>query len=217
MRTLVVVAASGLAREALAVEGVAAAYDRVAVVDDDPARWGTEVSGHPVLVGGLERLSELPDSRVLVCAGSGRARRAIVTRLLALGVGPHRFATVRHPSVEVPDGCTVGHGSILLTHVSLTCDVRIGRHVVVMPGVTLTHDDTVGDFATLCAGVSLGGRVTVGEAAYLGMNACVREGTTIGRAATLGMGAALLSDLPDCEAWVGVPARKVADRLRLRA
>jgi sugar O-acyltransferase (sialic acid O-acetyltransferase NeuD family) len=209
MRTLALVAASGLAREVLAVPGVVEAFDRVVVVDDDPRRWGDDLVGHVVVPGGLQRVTNLGECGVVVCAGAGRARRAIVARLAGLGIGADRYITVRHPSADVPPGCTVGHGSILLSHVALTCDVRVGSHVVAMPGVTLTHDDVVADFATLCAGVSLGGHVTVGEAAYLGMNASVREHTTVGRETTLGMGAALLTDLPDHETWVGVPARPV--------
>jgi sugar O-acyltransferase (sialic acid O-acetyltransferase NeuD family) len=215
MTGLALVAASGLAREVLAVEAALAPYDEIVVVDDDPIRWGTELAGHPVLVGGIERLAGLPHHRVVVCAGSGRARRAIVARLASAGVGPQRFATVRHPSVEVPAGCAVGHGSILLANVTLTCDVRIGRHVVAMPGVTLTHDDVVADYATLCAGVSLGGGVVVGEAAYLGMNASVRQGVVVGPEATLGMGAALVAPLPAGETWVGVPARPAEQPARV--
>ncbi len=209
MRTLAVVAASGLAREVLAVQGVVESYDRVVVVDDDPGRWGGHLGAHPVLRGGLELLPSLEECQVLVCAGSGRARRSIVGRLGDLGIGPRRFASVRHPSVDLPTGCSVGHGSILLAHVSLTADVRVGSHVVAMPGVTLTHDDVVEDFATLCAGVSLGGEVRVREAAYLGMNSSVRERVVVGRQATLGMGAALLRDLPDDETWAGVPASRI--------
>ena len=214
MKTLALVAASGLAREALAVPGVLDHYDRVAVLDDDPERWGSELAGHPILVGGLQRVTDLGDCRLLVCAGSGRARRALVLRLLDLGIGGHRYATIRHPSVDVPAGCMLGEGSILLANVALTADVTVGRHVVAMPGVTLTHDDVVEDYATLCAGVSLGGEVTVREAAYLGMNSSVRERTTVGREAVLGMGAALVEDLPDRATWVGVPARAAA---RLKA
>jgi len=207
MRLLAVVAASGLAREALAVPGVLDQHDRVAVLDDDPQRWGGDLAGHPILVGGLDRVTDLGECRVLVCTGSGRSRRSIVLRLLELGIGPHRYATVRHPSVEIPDSCSVGSGSIVLANVSLTVDVRIGHHVVVMPGTTLTHDDVVEDFATLRAGVSLGGGVTVREAAYLGMNSAVRERTVVGRDAVLQTGAVLLEDLPDRETWTGVPAR----------
>lgn len=212
MTTLALIAASGLAREVLAVPDVLDHYDEVAVLDDDPIRWGGELGGHPILVGGIDRVVDLDRARVLVCAGSGRTRRAIVARLLDLGIGPHMFASVRHPTVDVTHGSSVGHGSILLAGVTLTCDVRVGRHVVVMPSVTLTHDDVVEDFATLCAGVSLGGGVQVRESAYVGMNASVREGTTLGVGSTLGMGSVLLQDLPAGQTWAGVPATPISTR-----
>jgi sugar O-acyltransferase (sialic acid O-acetyltransferase NeuD family) len=206
---LMLVAASGLAREVLASERALGRFAGISVVDDNPALWGASLDGEQI-IGGLELVTEHPDHLLLVCAGRGSARRAIVERLGGLGVGAHRYVTSVHPRVEVPTGCTVGRGSILLEGVVLTTSVRIGTHVVVMPHVTLTHDDLVEDYATLCAGVSLGGAVRVGPAAYLGMNASVREGVTIGADGTLGMGAALLQELPPGQAWVGVPARPMA-------
>jgi sugar O-acyltransferase (sialic acid O-acetyltransferase NeuD family) len=205
--TLVLLAASGLAREVLAVPGVREGYDEIVLLDDARSRWGELVGGHPVLEGGLDRAGDHAEARFLICAGAGTTRRAIAVRLLGLGLRWLRFATVLHPTVQVPSGCTVGEGSILLAHTTLTCDVTLGRHVVAMPGVTLTHDDVVDDFATLCAGVSLGGEVRVREAAYVGMNACVRERVEVGPGATLGMGSVLLRDLPAGETWVGAPAR----------
>jgi sugar O-acyltransferase (sialic acid O-acetyltransferase NeuD family) len=208
MTELVLVAASGLAREVLAVERALGRYTGFLFLDDDPHTWGSRISGAPV-VGGLDRLRELTDHDVVVCAGRGEGRRALVERVRALGVSDERFARVRHTSVDVPEGCPVGVGSILLAQVAITGDVSVGRHVVAMPHATLTHDVDVADFATLCAGVSLGGGVRVGEAAYLGMNAAVRERVSVGAGAMLGMGAVLLRDLPDHETWVGVPARPV--------
>ena len=205
-RPLVLVGAGGLAREVLAVARRHGPYEVVGVLDDDPAARGRDVGGVPVL-GGLRALAGLPDAAVLACVGHGRARAGLVTRLAAAGVGPDRWATVVHPSVEVPDGCTVGAGSVLLAGVVLTADVRVGRHVVLMPHVTLTHDDEVRDAATLAAGATLGGRVRVGPRAYLGMRSAVRERVRVGAGATLGMGAVLLTDLPDDETWAGVPAR----------
>jgi UDP-3-O-[3-hydroxymyristoyl] glucosamine N-acyltransferase len=78
-----------------------------------------------------------------------------------------------------------------------------------MPGVTFTHDDEVADFSTFAAGVSLGGSVRIGRAAYLGMNSSVRQRTSVGAYATIGMGAAVLSNVPDGETWIGVPAHAI--------
>jgi sugar O-acyltransferase (sialic acid O-acetyltransferase NeuD family) len=206
MSGLILVAASGLAREVLAVVGTTGSHDQILIVDDDPALAGTHVDGVEV-VGGLDAVRRHPNHLLLVCAGRGVVRRALVSRLSELGVGPDRYATVIHPGIDAPDGCTVGAGSILLAQVAMTAHVSVGRHAVLMPNVTLTHDDVVDDYATLCAGVSLGGSVRVGEAAYVGMNASVREGLTIGSEAVLGMGAALVADLPPRSTWTGVPAR----------
>jgi len=207
---LLLVAASGLAREVLAMVRAHGLYDVVGILDDSSELHGTEIDGVRVL-GGVEVAATRPFAALLVCVGRGRAREAVVRRLADVGIGRERFATVVHPGIEVTDGSRVGAGTILLAGVVLTTAVDVGDHVVVMPNVTLTHDDTIEDYATLCAGVSLGGFVTVGAGAYVGMNAVVRERVRVGSGATLGMGAALLTDLPDDETWVGVPARKLGD------
>ncbi len=208
MTGLLLVAASGLAREVLATLRAGGEPSKVWVLDDDDACWGSSLDGVPIL-GGLEDCQQFDSASFVVCAGKGRTRKSIVERLSGLGVGEDRYGRVVHPSVDVPPGCSVGAGSILLAGVVLTADVTIGRHVVVMPHVTLTHDDLIEDYATICAGVSLGGSVRVGTGAYLGMNASVRERAVVGAGSTLGMAAALLTDLPAEETWIGVPAQPV--------
>lgn len=213
MDHLIIVGAGGLAREVAEAVHAGRRYRIAGLVDDDVTLHGTTVAGRPVL-GGIDEVYWDRSSYVVVCAGQGRTRRRLVQQLSAHDVGLSRFATVVHPSVDVPPSCFVGVGSVLLAQVALTADARIGRHVVAMPQATLTHDDTVGDFATLCAGVSLAGGVTVGDAAYLGANASVRQNLRVGAGSTLGMGAALLQDLPDGQTWAGVPARPLAHTSR---
>ena len=208
MADLILIAASGLAREVLATVRDSGQFDVVGILDDDPARAGTTVDGSHVL-GPVSHVLNYPDSKAVVCVGAGSGRAGIVARLAGLGFPDRRYATVVDASVRIPEGCLIGHGNILLGHVTLTAGVTIGNHVVVMPGVTLTHDDAVEDFATFAAGVSLGGGVRVGQAAYLGMNSSVRERTVIGAGATVGMGAVVLADVPAGETWAGVPARAI--------
>jgi sugar O-acyltransferase (sialic acid O-acetyltransferase NeuD family) len=206
MNELLLIAASGLAREALAAVRQSGRFDVIGILDDDVSKTGAIVDGVRIL-GPASAAPHYPDAGLVVCVGAGAGRARIVDRLAALGVPDSRYATVVDPSVRIPDGCSIGHGSVLLGHVTLTAGVALGAHVVVMPGVTLTHDDVVEDFATFAAGVSLGGGVSIGRGAYLGMNASVREGASVGAGATIGMGAAVLADVPNGETWVGVPAR----------
>lgn len=204
---LVLIAATGLAREVLATVRGSGRYDVVGFLDDEMAR--TDVDGAPVL-GTVDDSVHYPHAFFLVCLDSGRSREAVVERLSALGIGSSSYATVVDPSVRIPEGCRIGRGSILLQNVTLTASVTLGSHVVAMPGVTFTHDVVVADFATFSAGTTLGGGVRIGRAAHLGMNSSVRERTSIGSYATVGMGAAVLNDVPDGETWMGVPAHAVA-------
>jgi sugar O-acyltransferase (sialic acid O-acetyltransferase NeuD family) len=215
-RELIIVGAGGLGREAVAAvraANAAAAAPPFALrgfLDDDPALSGTEVDGVPVLGPvDAEHLAALPDALVVVCTGSATdrfSRRRIVARL---GLPAERYATVVHPSAILPDGCTLGPGSIVLASVVATTGVQIGAHVVVMPTAVFTHDDAVGSFVTFGTGTKLAGRVAVGDGAYLGAGALVREGCAIGSWSVVGMGAVVLDGVPMGEAWVGNPARRL--------
>ncbi|WP_037365166.1 NeuD/PglB/VioB family sugar acetyltransferase [Nakamurella lactea] len=208
LEPVVLIAAGGLARETLAAIRAAGELDPIGLFDDNVELHNSEVGGVRVLGSSWEAAGGI-DARVVVCAGSGIARAAIVERLNGRGVGGDRYATVVHPSATIGTGCTTGSGSILLANVVLTCDVAVGEHVVAMPNVTLTHDVVVDDFVTLCAGVSIGGAVRLGRGTYLGMNSSVRQGVRVGDRSTLGMGSVLLTDLPAGQTWVGVPSHPI--------
>lgn len=203
--TVVLVAAGGLAREALAAVRASGELRVIGMVDDDPSLAGSRIDGVEIL-GGLDAVDALTDCGYLICAGAGRTRAVIAGRLAERGVGPERFATVVHPTASIPSGTVVGVGSIVLAGVVVTANAALGDHLVAMPHAVITHDADIGDFVTLCANVSLGGGVTLGPRAYLGMGASVRQGVRIGADATLGMGSVLLTDLPAGEIWAGVPA-----------
>ncbi|BCW56626.1 hypothetical protein StoSoilB19_40000 [Arthrobacter sp. StoSoilB19] len=169
---------------------------------------GVTVDGAPVL-GSIDDAVNYMHAFLLVCIASSREREAVVSHLGTLGIGESRYASAVDPSVQYPEGCRVGRGSILLRNVTLTAAVSLGSHVVAMPSVTFSYDDDVSDFATFAAGVSLGGGARIGKGAYLGLNSSVRERTSVGDYATIGMGAAVLSNVPDGETWVGVPAHQI--------
>jgi len=211
-RELLIVGAGGFGRETVeavrALNAVSARWRLAGYLDDDPARHGTMIEGIPVL-GGIEKLGDMPDASVVVCTGrpgNYRSRPAIVERL---GLPSERYATIIHPSASVRVGSRSGPGTVLLAQTALTTAITIGSHVAVMPHVVLTHDDVIDDFATMASGVCLGGNVRVGPCAYVGAGALVRENCSIGSGALVGMGAIVTRDIPDDEVWAGVPARYI--------
>ena len=144
MSELLLISASGLAREVLASVRSSGRYDVVGFLDDNEELSEIEVDGAPVL-GTIDDAIRYAHAFLLVCVDSGGPRQAVVERLSAMGIGNNRFATVIDPTVRVPEGCRIGRGSILLQNVTLTASVTLGAHVVARPGVTFTHDDVVAD------------------------------------------------------------------------
>ncbi|TFC19823.1 acetyltransferase [Cryobacterium algoritolerans] len=208
MKDLLLLGASGLAREVLADLGDS--YRVVGILDDDSARHGERLAGIPIL-GDVDRAA-LYEADLIVCIGSGQGRRRLVDRLTGLGIGGDRYATFISSAAHVPPGNQVGVGSILMAGVVLTANVSVGRHVVIMPNATLTHDNVVNDFVTIASGVALGGSVVLGAACYIGMNASVRQNLEVGGGATVGMGAVVLENIPVGETWFNVPARPLSRR-----
>ncbi|MBM7770574.1 sugar O-acyltransferase (sialic acid O-acetyltransferase NeuD family) [Actinokineospora baliensis] len=204
---LLLVGAGGLAREVLAAaRALPSEFKTIGMLDDNPAQHGSDVDGVPVL-GPSDLVHEHTDALVLVCVASpGKpAGRANVVRRLDLPA--ERYATLVHPAASVAPGVELGEGTVLLAGTVITAPQRVGAHVLAMPHVLFTHDDSVADFVTCAGRATLAGAVTVAESAYLGAGSLVRQGIRIGARAVLGMGAVVLSDVPDDQTWVGVPAK----------
>jgi sugar O-acyltransferase (sialic acid O-acetyltransferase NeuD family) len=216
MAKLAIIAGTGLAREVLALESSSGRYDEAVILDDNPEMWGEDIHGARV-VGpvGLAAQPEIGD--LVVCVENGNRRREIVERLAARGVMAERYATVLHPSVDLPVTCSVGAGSILMAGVVLTSDVQIHRHVVVGPNAVLSHATLVRDYARIGGGAALGARARLGEASYVGMNATVADGVHLGAGSTLGLGSVLTTDMPIGQSWAGHPAREISDMLVMPA
>jgi sugar O-acyltransferase (sialic acid O-acetyltransferase NeuD family) len=209
---LILIGPGGFGRETAevvrAINAAAPRWDLLGFLDDDAARWGTSVSGVPVL-GGLDALTEHPDARVVVCTGHPGdfgSKKRIVERL---GLAPERYATLVHPATAIAPSCRLGEGTVVLAGVVATTDVHVGAHVGLMPQVVLTHDDRLDDFVIAGAGVLVAGTVHVQEGAYLGSGCLIRENRTIGPWALVGMGAVVTRDVPGGEVWAGVPAEFV--------
>jgi sugar O-acyltransferase (sialic acid O-acetyltransferase NeuD family) len=209
---LVLVGSGGFGREtaqavhALNVSGPK--WRLLGYIDDDEARHGRVIDGTTIL-GGRDLIEHLPQASVVVCTGRPGDYVSRMRIVGELGLPPERYATIVHPSAAVSSSSSVGPGSVLLAHVAITAAVSVGAHVAVMPHVTLTHDDVIEDFATIASGASLGGGARVRRAAYLGAGALIGENRTIGAFSLVGMGAVVTRDVPACEVWAGVPARRL--------
>ena len=104
MDELLLIAASGLAREVLAAVRESGRFDVIGILDDDAAKTGAIVDGVRILGPASDAL-HYPEAGVVVCVGSGAGRARIVDRLAELGLPDRRYATIVDSLVRIPAGC----------------------------------------------------------------------------------------------------------------
>ena len=194
-----------VARQQLALAGVPAS--RLVFVDDAPG---------PALVNGqrlmtyAQFLAEPAAARHAVLAiASGTVREALAQRCAADGVQP--WAVVAANVVQM-DGVQLGEGAVLSPFVTLTSNVRIGRHFHANIYSYVAHDCVVGDFVTFAPRVHCNGNVVIEDHAYIGTGAILKQGQpgnplVIGRGAVVGMGAVVTKSVAPGNTVVGNPAR----------
>jgi sugar O-acyltransferase (sialic acid O-acetyltransferase NeuD family) len=210
MKQIPIFGSSGFGREVmpLARQKWAASHEphQMVFVDDHPA---AECNGHQVLTY-AEWLAQPACSRHISIAISNSAvRQNLVERCLADAV---QFFEVRAANVVLMDDIQLGEGAIICPFVTLTSNIRIGKHFHANLYSYVAHDCVIGDYVTFAPGVKCNGNVVVEDHAYIGTGAVIKQGNpgqplVIGRGAVVGMGAVVTKSVPSGVTVVGNPTK----------
>ena len=155
-------------------------------------------------IGTIDDLKHLDVSHYIACVGYPDGRKMVANRAAACNLIP---ATVIHPRAWVPDGVTIGPGSVILAGVCISPCVFIGSHVYVSHGALLGHDCRVSDFVSVMPGASISGDTFLGEGCLIGASATVLEKRSIGEWTVIGAGAVVTSNIPARVTAKGMPAK----------
>jgi sugar O-acyltransferase (sialic acid O-acetyltransferase NeuD family) len=194
-----------LARQQLTRQGVSP--ERLVFVDDAPV--ATMINGHRAVTYAEFMDLDATERFVALAIADSRMRARLSGQCADDGVQPW---TVAADNVVLMDDVHLGVGAILSPFVTITSNIRIGRHFHANLYSYVEHDCVIGDFVTFAPGVKCNGNVVIEDHAYVGSGAVIKQGRpgeplVIGRGAVVGMGAVVTRTVPAGETVVGNPAR----------
>ena len=209
MKRLVIVGAGGFGREMFAAAresfGFGRDFDSFAFLDARAdALDGFE--GYPAIIGSPDAYVPAPDDVFVTALGDVESRRRCVRALQTRGAV---FVAVVHRTATLGPNVSVGAGSFIAPRVTLTADVRVGRHADVFHNTSVGHDAVIRDFAHVYAQCAVGGCVVVGEGARVYPGAVVVPRRRIGDRAVVGAGSVVFLDVPPGVTVHGNPASPV--------
>jgi sugar O-acyltransferase (sialic acid O-acetyltransferase NeuD family) len=195
-----------LARQQLQ-SAIAAGMVELVFVDEQPP--APLVNGHLVLTY-QQWLTEPATSRhACIAIANSHVRQKLVERCSSDGV---QFFEVRAANMIQMDEVQLGEGAVLCPFVTLTSNIRIGKHFHANLYSYVEHDCVIGDFVTFAPGVKCNGNVHIEDHAYIGAGATIKQGLAgtplvIGQGAVVGMGAVVTKNVPPGVTVVGNPAK----------
>lgn len=192
-------------RLALRINEREGSWDRIVLLDDDPAKRFRRILGVEI-AGPFERLAEADaatDAVANLVARTTGARRLADRRIAAYGLP---FATLIHPDVD-RDGTSHAAGVTVYQRATLGANCFVDEGSVIFMGAIVGHGSRVGKGCVLAPNAVCNARDVLGEGIYVGSNAAILPDIHVGDWATIGACSMVSQDVPAGATVMGNPGK----------
>ena len=203
MRRLAILGASGHGK-VVADAAELSGWDEVVFFDD---AWPqvTSNSVWPVLGNTAALLDSLDAfAGVAIAIGNNVIRLDKLKQLREQGA---ILPVIIHPSAVISRYATLGEATVVCAGVVVNADARVGAAAILNTGCSVDHDCVLADAVHISPGARLAGGVQVGQCSWIGMGAVVRQLLSVGAYSVVGAGAAVVKNVGEHTAVIGVPAQ----------
>lgn len=211
MKRLLIVGAGGHGRVICDIASLIHRYSRIEFLDD---RFGAIKDPFPdtPVIGKINDAAALNEENTefIVAIGDNNTRESITRQLEAVGV---TFATLIHPSAIIGRDVRIGKGTVVMAGSVIQTGTRIGEGCILNTTSSVDHDGMIDDFCHISVGAHLCGAVTVGKGTFVCAGSTIINNISICGGTILGAGSVTVKDITKPGTYVGVPARKMKERL----
>lgn len=205
---LVIIGASGLAREVYDLAQVCYGHDPEFKVkgflSDGPSH--IEEMGYPKVLNTVAGY-ELEDGDVFFCAiGKVTDRKKTSEIILSKG---GRFINLIHPTAIISPSAKIGKGVAIKAYSSLASDVTLGDFVYLQSSVILGHDVKIDSYCQVNSFAFFAGYVHVEEMCTINAGANLIQNVRVAKGATVGMGSVVLNKVKSESTVFGMPAKMI--------
>lgn len=156
------------------------------------------------MLSALSVMESLHTIKLVIAIGDNQVRKRIVQKL---NLPAEQYATLVHRSASVSPSAVIEHGTVIMPHVVINADTKVGCHSIINTSSVIEHDSRVGNFVHVSPRVVLTGAVHLEEGVFVGAGAAIIPQVHIGLWSTVGAGATVLNDIPAFSTAVGIPAK----------
>ena len=192
-------------RLALKVNHIDRRWDRIALLDDDPAKHdqsilGVEIAGPFSLLGKADAASVEVSNMV---ARTTEKRKSAREAIASFGLP---FVTLIDPDVDI-EGVRFSDDITIYGNVAFCADAVVGEGAVAFTGTVIGHGSRLGPGCIIAPGAVINARVELGEGVYVGTNASILPDLKVDSWSTIGANSAVIQNVPAGATVMGVPAQ----------
>ena len=209
MKQLLIIGARGWGREIYNVLPDCCGYGEDYICKgflDDKTDALEGMPGYPPIIDSAEHYEIQPED-VFICAlGDVHWKKHYVDIILSKG---GKFINIIHKSAVIRRNTEIGVGCIILDHVSISCDIKVGNFVTFQSYVNVGHDAHIGDFCHLGCMSFMGGGSELGDTTVIQISSIILPHIKVGNDCTVGSGSVVIRNVKSGITVFGNPAKKI--------
>jgi len=122
------------------------------------------------------------------------------------------FISAVHPNSAVANDVKIPRGTVVMAHVVINADAKVGEFCILNTKSSLGHDSAMEDFSSLASGAMVSGNVKIGFCSAVCLRASLIQNISIGKHTVIGAASLVLKSIGDLKLAFGIPINTIKER-----